>query len=157
MESVMSRRVFVACVLTLLLVALCAYSPAVFGQAITATLSGRIVDTSGGSVSKARVTVSNIATGVSRTVQSSDSGEFTLPALPAGDYSVVVEVTGFGKQTKNITLQVGQLAALDFTVSPGGVEEKVEVAATSELMEPTRTEVSTVITERQIVNLPVNG
>jgi hypothetical protein len=90
-------------------------------------------------------------------VQSSDSGEFTLPALPAGDYSVAVEVTGFGKQTKNITLQVGQLAALDFTVAPGGVEEKVEVAATSELQEPTRTEVSTVITERQIVNLPVNG
>src|SRR6266849_5195285 len=108
MKSFRSRRVFVASFLTFLLVAVCAVSPALFGQAITATLSGRIVDTSGGSVSKARVTVSNTATGFSRTVQSSDSGEFTLPALPAGDYGVTVEVTGFGKQTKNITLQVGQ-------------------------------------------------
>src|SRR6202047_235177 len=161
MECSRHRSVFVACFFVAcsfaFLLATCLVPRGVFAQAIAATLSGRIVDTSGGSVSKARVTVSNVATGFSRTVQSSDSGEFTLPALPAGDYSVAVEVAGFGKQTKNITLQVGQSAALDFTVSPGGVEEKVEVAATSELLEPTRTEVSTVITERQIVNLPVNG
>src|ERR1700724_552013 len=161
MECSRHRSVFVACFFVAcsfaFLLATCLVPRGVFAQAIAATLSGRIVDTSGGSISKARVTVVNTATGFSRTVQSSDGGEFTLPALPAGDYSVSVEFTGFGKQTKNITLQVGQSAALDFTVSPGGVEEKVEVAATSELLEPTRTEVSTVITERQIVNLPVNG
>jgi carboxypeptidase family protein len=157
MKSSKCHSVFVVCLFAFLLVAACTVAPAAFGQAITATLSGKIVDTSGGSVSKARVTVSNTATGFSRTVQSSETGEFTLPALPAGDYSVSVEFTGFGKQTKNITLQVGQSAALDFTVTPGTREEKVEVAATSELQEPTRTEVSNVITERQIVNLPVNG
>jgi Carboxypeptidase regulatory-like domain/TonB dependent receptor len=157
MKSVKRLRVLMACAFAFLLFAAGIMAPAAFGQAITATLSGKIVDALGGSISKARVTVVNTATGFSRTVQSSDGGEFTLPALPAGDYSVSVEFTGFAKQTKNITLQVGQSAALDFAVSPGGVQEKVEVAATSELMEPTRTEVSTVITERQIVNLPVNG
>src|SRR5467141_2063866 len=127
------------------------------GQAITATLSGRILDTSGGSVSKAKVTIASATTGFARTVQSSDTGEYTLPALPAGEYAVSVEFAGFRKQSKNVILQVGQAAELDFTLTPGGVEEKVEVAATSELVEPTRTEVRTVITERQIVNLPVNG
>src|SRR6266446_7273076 len=127
------------------------------GQAVTATLSGRIKDASGGSIAKAGVTVLNAARGFSRSAQTSDAGEYTIPALPAGDYAVTVVFTGFGKQTKNITLQVGQSAALDFTMSPGEVAQKVEVEATSELAEPTRTQVSTVITERQIVNLPVNG
>jgi hypothetical protein len=131
--------------------------PIANGQAITATLSGRILDTSGGSVSKARVTIASAATGFARTAQSSENGEYFIPALPAGEYTVSVEFAGFRKQSKNVILQVGQSAELDFTLTPGGVEEKVEVAVTSELMETTRTEVSTVITERQIVNLPVNG
>ncbi|PYU57609.1 MAG: hypothetical protein DMG56_22110 [Acidobacteria bacterium] len=127
------------------------------GQAVNATLSGKITDASGGSVAKATVTASNLATGFSRSAQSSDNGEYTIRALPAGEYKVMVEFSGFGKQTKNITLQVGQAAELGFTLSPGEMVQKVEVEATAELAEPTRTQVSTVITENQIVNLPVNG
>src|SRR6266852_9831426 len=127
------------------------------GQAVSATLFGRVTDASGGSIAKATVTVLNSATGFSRSAQTSDTGEYTIPALPAGDYTVTAVFTGFGKQTKAITLQVGQSADLDFTLTPGSVAEKVEVEATSELAEPTRTQVSTVITESQIVNLPVNG
>src|SRR5467141_4184906 len=126
-------------------------------QAVNATLSGKITDASGGSVGKANVTASNVATGFSRSVLSSDNGEYSIPALPAGEYKVSVEFSGFGKQTKNITLQVGQAAELGFTLSPGEMVQKVEVEATAELAEPTRTQVSTVITENQIVNLPVNG
>src|SRR5438552_18487044 len=77
------------------------------GQAVNATLSGKITDASGGSVAKATVTASNLATGFSRSAQSSDNGEYTIRALPAGEYKVMVEFSGFGKQTKNITLQVG--------------------------------------------------
>src|SRR5258708_7013737 len=126
-------------------------------QAVNATLSGRITDASGGSVAKANVIASTLATGFSRSAQSSDNGEYSIPALPAGEYKVSVEFSGFGKQTKNITLQVGQAAELGFTLSPGEMVQKVEVEATAELAEPTRTQVSTVITENQIVNLPVNG
>src|SRR5258708_1352414 len=126
-------------------------------QAVNATLSGRITDASGGSVAKANVIASNLATGFSRSAQSSDNGEYSIPALPAGEYKVSVEFSGFGKQTKDITLQVGQAAELGFTLSPGEMVQKVEVEATAELAEPTRTQVSTVITENQIVNLPVNG
>ncbi len=128
-----------------------------YGQAITATLSGRVVDGSGGSVSKVPVTISDSSTGLSRTTQTSDTGEYTILTLRAGEYTVSVDFPGFGKQQKNITLQVGQSGVLDFTLVPGQIAEKVEVAANAELSEPTRTEVSTVITQRQINNLPVNG
>ena len=137
--------------------ALALLPPVVHGQAVNATLSGRIVDASGGSVAKATVTAASQATGFSRSVQSSDSGEYSIPALPAGQYKVTVESSGFGKQTKDITLQVGEDAELAFTLSPGEMVQKVEVEANSELVEPTRTQISTVITERQILNLPVNG
>src|SRR6266851_4578240 len=151
--SFVCPAVCVACLFALI----CVSAPMASGQAITATLSGRILDTSGGSVSKAKVTIASAATGFARAAQTSENGEYFIPALPAGEYAVSVEFAGFRKQSKNVVLQVGQSAELDFTLTPGGVEEKVEVAATSELVETTRTQVSTVITERQIVNLPVNG
>ncbi len=135
----------------------CFQGSTAYGQAVNATLSGKVVDSSGGSVGKASVTATNTATGFSRSVEASDAGEYTIPALPAGEYAVSAVFVGFGKQAKTITLQVGQAAELDFTLTPGGVAEKVEVEATSELQEPTRTQVSTVVTQNQIVNLPVNG
>src|ERR1700682_3949142 len=144
------------CLLALLFAVTC-LAPVTAAQAVNATLSGRILDTSGGAIAKASVTAINTATGFSRAMQSSDSGDYTIPALPPGEYNVTVEFPGFGKQTATVTLQVGQVASLDFTLTPGQMEQRVEVAASSELTEPTRTEVSTVITERQIVSLPVNG
>src|SRR5467141_5393666 len=157
MDRIKRMTVLLVCSFAFLFALLSFCATDASGQAVTATLSGRITDASGGSIAKAGVTVLNAATGFSRSAQTSDAGEYTVPALPAGDYAVTLVFSGFGKQTKNITLQVGQSAALDFTMSPGEVAQKVEVDATSELAEPTRTQVSTVITERQIVNLPVNG
>jgi hypothetical protein len=141
----------------ILIVGLALASSPSFGQAVNARLSGKVVDSSGGSVGKATVTATNTATGFSRSVQASDAGEYTIPALPAGEYSVSAVFTGFAKQTKTITLQVGQEAELDFALKPGSMEQKVEVEAAAEVAEPTRTQVSTVVTENQIVNLPVNG
>src|SRR5437899_1039299 len=157
MNRIKRMTVLLVCSFACLFALVSFYATDASGQAVSATLIGRITDASGGSIAKASVTVLNAATGFSRSAQTSDAGEYTIPALPAGDYSVTVVFSGFGKQTKNITLQVGQSAALDFTMSPGEVAQKVEVDATSELVESTRTQVSTVITERQIINLPVNG
>jgi hypothetical protein len=142
---------------SVVLLLICTRTNNAYAQAVNATLSGRVTDSSSGSVANANVTAASTTTGFTRTVQTLDSGNFTIPALPAGQYNVTVTFTGFAKQTKTIVLQVGQTADLDFVLTPGNIEEKVEVAATAELAEPTRTEVSTVITERQIINLPVNG
>ena len=126
-------------------------------QSVTAELSGVVSDPSGGVLPKTSVTALNIATGVSRTVQTNDSGRYDFPALPAGDYKVSVEHSGFNRAERTITLQVGQIGTLDFPLTIGTTAASVQVTATSEVTEPTRTQVSTVITESQVNDLPVNG
>jgi hypothetical protein len=128
-----------------------------YSQTVSATLGGRVTDSSGGVIPKATVTAVNNATKFSRATESSDSGEFSLTALPAGDYTVTAEAKGFRPQPKALTLQVGQVANLDFSLGVGEMQQQVTVEATSEVTEPTRTNVSSVIVERQIENLPVNG
>jgi len=126
-------------------------------QQVTATLSGRIMDSSGAVLPKASVTAVNRSTGYSRSATSSDSGDYQLPALPVGDYSVTAERSGFKKQQQKVTLQIGEAAVLNFSLPVGEVSQQVEVQAASEALEPTRTMVSSVIEERQIESLPVNG
>ncbi|MGH9774400.1 MAG: TonB-dependent receptor domain-containing protein [Candidatus Acidiferrales bacterium] len=143
----------------LIFVALLAFfiSPVLRGQTVTATLNGQVTDATGGSIAKAKVTVLNKGTGYTRSMQASDSGEYSLPALPVGEYTVTVEQTGFKTEAKDVVLQIGQVATLDFSLTVGEVTQKAVVEATAETQEPTRMQVSNVITERQIQSLPVNG
>jgi len=127
------------------------------GQAVTASLQGQVLDASGAGVPKARVSAVNTETGFSRSTETDSSGEYSLPAIPPGRYAVSAQLAGFKTDTGEITLQVGQVASLNFTLAVGAVSEKVEVQAQSEVTEPTRTQISDVITQSQIRDLPVNG
>jgi len=127
------------------------------GQTVNATLSGHVLDSSGGAIPHAEVTATNKATGFTRTTTSSDLGEYLITALPAGSYTVTASAKGFKKAGNAITLQVGQAASLDISLAVGETSTQVTVQATTEVTEPTRTQISTVIQERQIENLPVNG
>src|SRR5271163_1986793 len=142
-----------------LILALCCmgWTASLRAQSVTAELSGQVTDTSSGSVAKATVTAVNTATGLSRTVQTSDGGHYYIASLPSGEYRVTVEHAGFGKSEKLLTLQVDEVASIDFTLAVGATQSQVTVTATSEVIEPTRTQVSTVVTESQIDELPVNG
>ena len=100
MNRINSSCVCLAVSLACLFALICACAPAANGQAITATLSGRVLDTSGASISKARVTIVSAATGFLRTVQSSDTGEYTIPALPAGEYTVRMKYGDFKTSAK---------------------------------------------------------
>src|SRR6185503_3291493 len=118
---------------------------------------GRATDNAGAAVAGANVTAANSSTGLSRSAMTSDSGEYRISLLPVGEYTVTVDHQGFRKDSKKITLVVGQTATLDFALQAGGVAEQVNVEAAETIAEPTRTELSSVISQRQIVNLPVNG
>src|SRR5713226_8148708 len=88
-----------------LLLLLCVNSPAA-AQTVTATLGGRITDSSGGVIPKAAVTATNAATGISRTATAGDDGQYQINALPAGTYTISAEAKGFKNEAKSVTLQV---------------------------------------------------
>src|ERR1700733_4634052 len=139
------------------LLTLTALTPATRAQSVTAELDGTVTDPSGAVVAKANITATNSSNGFSRTVQSGDDGRFILAGLPPGSYKVTVEHEGFTKVEKDVTLQIDQHAFLDFALAVGAAQTQVTVTATTEVTEPTRTQVSTVVTENQINELPVNG
>src|SRR6266851_4196503 len=81
-------------------------------QTITATLEGRATDSSGAAVAGANVTAVNSSTGLSRSAVSSDSGEYRISLLPVGEYTVTVEHQGFRRDSKKVSLEIGQTATL---------------------------------------------
>ncbi|HKF22595.1 MAG TPA: carboxypeptidase regulatory-like domain-containing protein [Candidatus Angelobacter sp.] len=128
-----------------------------FGQAITASLRGRIFDKTGAVVNTAEVIAVNTETGLSRSVKTSGAGEYEITQLPVGNYKVTAKATSFQPQSRTLQLVIGQAADLDFSLAPGARTEEVTVTTEAPLVETTRTSVDSVIGERQIQNLPVNG
>jgi hypothetical protein len=126
-------------------------------QTVTSTLQGRISDATGAVIPEASVTVLNADTGLKRSVTANAVGEYQIGGLPAGDYTVNIEKSGFQKSAKKIHLDLAASGNMDFALAPGQVQTQVEVQDVGEVAEPTRTMVSEVIDQQKIENLPVNG
>src|SRR5260370_41683596 len=88
-------------------------------QTDTGRVQGTVVDPSGAVIPGAPLTLTNTETNASRTVTSDAAGNFNVPALPRGPYKAEISAQGFGSQTQNFTLQVSQIQALNFKLSPG--------------------------------------
>ena len=138
-------------------------APAAFAQSTSATLQGRVsVDSA--PASDARVTATNLATGLTRTVQTTASGAYNVAGLPPGTYRI--DVTAGGRtSSQNVTLAVGQTATMNLGV--GGVAETAPageatdldaVVVTAQALVETKTsEVATYVTQQQIEMLPQNS
>lgn len=110
-----------------------------FAQAVNATLLGSVTDPSGAVVVNAKVTVTEVNTGVGHTGQTNESGNFTFPDLPPGQYEVTVEATGFKKEIRrDITVLVNSSTRVDVQVQPGNVSESIEVTGAPPLLETDR-------------------
>ncbi|HEX7288328.1 MAG TPA: carboxypeptidase regulatory-like domain-containing protein, partial [Candidatus Angelobacter sp.] len=132
-------------------------STMVVGQTITASVQGRVFDKTGAVLTKATVTAVNTQTGFSRSSSTNAAGEYEIAQLPVGTYKITTKVPQFQPQSRTLQLVIGQEASLDFSLVPGAVGEEVTVTTEAPLIETTRTSVDSVIGERQIQNLPVNG
>src|SRR6266478_5456111 len=131
----------------------------VCGQATSGRISGTVTDSSGAVIPNAAVTVTNNATNLVRTVQTDDSGFYTVTNLPVGTYSVQVERTGFKKanQTDN-ALTADTRLTINVSLEAGAVSETVEVStAAGETVNTTSGEVARVVDRRQVQNLALNG
>jgi outer membrane receptor protein involved in Fe transport len=129
-----------------------------FAQETTATLVGTATDTSGAVLPNVAIKATNLATNASRETASDASGNYSIPFLPAGDYTITATLTGFQAQKiDRITLQVQQSARVDFKLQVGNVNESVEVVATAAALQTEKSSVGTVIDGGKIVELPLNG
>lgn len=127
-------------------------------QATTGLIQGTVFDSSGAVVPGASITVSNAATGFSRTVTSNSDGFFTAPLLPLGNYSLKATAQGFADyEVDNLKVTIGQTQSLRIELSAAGANVVVDVsAATGPPVEVAQTELATQINERSVENLPIN-
>lgn len=128
------------------------------GQITTAEVTGTVTDATGAVVVGATITITNPATNTQRTMQTNSAGVYDITSLPPGAYNVRAEMTGFSAQVRsNVELQVAQVARIDIALQLGNVSETVEVTGGAPLLETENTAVGTVIEQRRIEDLPLNG
>ena len=134
---------------------LCAAAPVL---AQNAEISGFISDPSGLAVQGARVAVKSAHTDAKREGSSNQQGAYSVPSLPPGVYDVTIETNGFKTIHQNgVLLEVGQGARLDFTLTIGDIAETITVEGRAPLHSASDASVSTVIGNRLVENLPLNG
>ncbi len=127
-----------------------------YGQGATATIRGTVLDPQGKAVPNAKVTARKVDTGQERGTTTSDEGIYVIPSLAPGVYDMRVEATGFNKgEIKGMNLQVGAVRDVNFNLALAGVTTEVKVSAAPPLVETTKTDVSTVINDKQMEGLPV--
>ncbi len=146
-------------VLVLTLTIACGLRPsAALAQQETATIAGTVRDATGAVVPGAAVTVTNIRTNIATRTQSGDDGGYVIPSLRPGEYSITVENAGFQKTVRTgITLQVAQVARVDIALQAGQITEAVEVVGGTPLLDTMTSSRGSVIDQKQIVELPLNG
>ncbi len=125
---------------------------------VSATLSGRVTDSTGGAVAAATVTASDLDTGVSRTVLTSQVGQFQMVALPLGHYEVRATKQGYAEQIRTgVVLVVGQDATADLVLHVGEVKEHVTVTEDAPIVNVSTQDISGLVGEKQVKELPLNG
>ncbi len=128
------------------------------GQTSTTAISGVIADSTGATVSGAQVTLENEATGVTNRQTTTEAGSYAFPALPAGAYTVTVEMAGFKKARRSrIALEVSTPQVINITLELGELAETVTVESTPDAVETASATLGNVVTQKAIVDLPLNG
>lgn len=137
---------------------LLALSALTFSQSATSSLRGTITDPKGAVVQGAALTLSNAATGFSRTTKSGGDGVYQFLEVPPATYTLTVTVAGFATiKRDNVTLQVSQPATVDVTMEVKGTTEVVEVSGEAPMVNTTDASQGNVFNSTQLTNLPSEG
>jgi hypothetical protein len=126
-------------------------------QSDSAQIQGTVTDASGAVISGAKITVTNVGTAATFTVKSDAGGNFAFNALQRGNYSAKVIADGFESQVQEMTLDVSQVQQLNFQLKAGAPTTTVTVTGAAPLVQMADSSLSTVINDRQMVDLPLNG
>lgn len=127
-------------------------------QSTTGNIEGRVVDQNGAVVTNATVSATNQDTGFGKTVTSDSDGNYIFVLLPPGKYKVEANAQGFSKTTyENVIVTVGSKRTLEVSLSVSGQTNVVDVQAGGDIIETTRTSISSTVDEKRVINLPTNG
>jgi hypothetical protein len=137
--------------------ALCASALPATAQTNTGEISGIVRDASGGVLPGATVTARHPASGTVAERVTDGEGRFFLPALRIGEWEVTAVLPGFALQTQRIMLEIGRALGLEFTLGVEGLVEQVTVENRAPLLQARTAEVSDVIENREVVQIPLNG
>jgi hypothetical protein len=127
-------------------------------QTSQGTILGTVKDPSGGAIAGATVTITNTGTNDTRTATTGADGEYRVPALQPGLYTVKVETAGFKTLTVSAqNLVVGQEMVVNATMEVGSAEQAVTVTGEAPLVNTTNSSLGGLVNDQQIVDLPLNG
>jgi hypothetical protein len=157
MEGLMNRTLFRLGLYAAL--ALAAASGTAYAQgSSTSTISGRVVDSSGGVLPGATIIAKHLSTSRESSTVTNSEGAFTLPSMPPGAYEVSVALEGFKTTVvKGVVITATQGADIQAKLEVGGVTETVTVASSSEIIQTQSTTVSSTINTNQITKLPLTS
>jgi len=124
----------------------------------TASIKGTVTDASGAVVAGAKITVKNPSLGIARTTETNESGDYEVPALPPGTYSVEVSKDGFQKQQANsLIVAVSQNSVQSFSLSVASTSDVLVVESTQPVIDSTSITVGQVIDKAVVQEIPLNG
>jgi hypothetical protein len=127
------------------------------GGGLTSSLTGAVIDQSGGVIPGAAVTVKNNATGAEYKTITAENGTFSVPALSAGTYTATITVPNFKQAiVKDINVEAGVPATIRVTLQVGGTAETVVVEAGAEMVQSQTANIATTMVISQIISLPVS-
>src|SRR5712692_957461 len=125
---------------------------------LSVSITGFVTDPSGAPIPSASVTAKNLETGALRHSLTDDSGRYLVFSLPIGEYEVRVARQGFAEQVQTgIRLVVGQDANVSVTLRVGPVSQQIKVNSDAPLVSVTTADISGLVGEQQVKNLPLNG
>jgi hypothetical protein len=124
----------------------------------TATLQGAVTDPKGDVIPNAKVVVRNQATGLERAIETDSDGNYQVAALPVGMYRIQVQSQGFQTQVVNdVSIEVGQTVVQNFQLVIGDITQQVNVVSDVPIVDTLTTSVGTVINQRTVQEIPLNG
>ncbi|MBS1827947.1 MAG: TonB-dependent receptor [Acidobacteria bacterium] len=139
----------------LFLFTLCLQLPA---QDVSASITGAVKDSTGSVIPGAKITVTNLDTNIDKSATSSPGGEFLIPLLRPGRYSLTVTQTGFKTWAQSgIVLELNQRATIDVTLQVGELTQRVEVSSDIPLISTEDVAIGKVIDNKSITRIPLNG
>ncbi len=153
------QKFFVRCIsLSLLLICLLFSSHPLAAQNATGSITGLVTDPTGAVLANATIIVTSKATGAVRKLTTGSEGKYTAENLVPGDYEVKVEAAGFSSQLLALTVQVGNTASANYSLTIGTATQTIEISANNTpILNTSDSGLGGVVTQKQIESLPLNG